>query len=92
MTDISAKNLDSHYTTQAKVKPPKYTVAEAPAVLPKYHAFDDIDANNRIDEINTDIYEGVHSEQAGFIKKFWKGYLCFAGAILAFVGARRLFK
>ncbi len=92
MAEISSNNLGSHYTTQAKVEIPKYSVADAPDALPKYHTFDDVDANKRIEGINTDIYEGVKGEKGAPVKKFWKNYLYFVGAVLAFLGIRKLFK
>lgn len=55
--------IEAHYTTETKVKRPINTVAEAPAALPKHHLFSDKDAQQKINSINTDIYEGTKKEK-----------------------------
>ena len=54
--------IEAHYTTETKVKPPKL-IAEAPSVIPKHYLFSDKEAEQKIQSINTDIYEGAKKEK-----------------------------
>jgi len=92
MTEISSNNLNAHYSSQTKVERIENPVATAPQNIPSYHVFDDIDANNRIDIINKDIYEGTNGEKGKPAKKFWGKYLGFVAILLGFIGLKKLFK
>ena len=92
MTDVSSNNINAHYTVQTKVERPVYTVASAPGDLPKYHTFDDNDANKKFVTVNKDIYTGTRDEKSKPARKFWTIYLSFAAAVLAIIGAKKLFK
>ena len=63
MTEIN-NILEGHYSTETKVKRPKITVAEAPAALPKHTLFSEKEAKQKINAINTDIYQGTKKEKA----------------------------
>lgn len=51
-----AQNLNAHYTTNAKVVRPKNVVVSGPENIPRAHVYNDIDANNRLNAINNDIF------------------------------------
>lgn len=55
--------IEAHYTTETKVKRPKIIPAEAPVTLPKHKLFSDKEAEQKINSINTDIYEGAKKEK-----------------------------
>ncbi len=63
MTDVQNSVIESHYTTQSKVKRPKLSVAEPPATLPKHNLFSEKEANQKINNINNDIYVGTQKEK-----------------------------
>ena len=88
----NSQNLSAHYSANAKVVRHPHVVVNAPKKMPVLHVYNDIDANNKISKINTDIYEKTQDEKGSANKKFWKGYLAFVAAILAFLGIRRFFK
>ena len=65
MTEISGNtDIGAHYSSDMKVQKPKVTMYEAPPELPKHHLFSDKDATKRMQEINTDIYEGSRKEKS----------------------------
>ena len=64
MSEINNNYLEAHYSTETKVKRPKLVAAEAPASLPKQVLFSNQDADKRMQQINTDIYEGAKKEKA----------------------------
>ena len=64
MSEIRNNILESHYSTQTKVKNPAREVAEAPVVLPKHKLFSEKEANAKINSINNDIYEGAQKEKS----------------------------
>lgn len=92
MTDIASNNLNSHYSNQAKVTQPAYVVASAPDKLPSYHIFNDEDANDKFEVINNDIHTQTKSEKTKDGKNFFKFYLAFVAALLAFLGIKKIFK
>ena len=63
MTEIQNNILEGHYSTQAKVKRPKVTVAQAPMLLPKHKLFSEKEAEQKINSINNDIYAGAVNEK-----------------------------
>ena len=77
--------IEAHYTTETKVKPPKI-LAEAPVTLPKQVIFSDTEASGKIQEINTDIYEGAKKEKKKheFNKSLY--FKLFGGAALLTAG------
>ena len=57
MSEISeTQNLNAYYTTNAKIERPKHVVVSGPDNIPRVHVYNDIDANNRLNNINHDIY------------------------------------
>ena len=93
MTEISkTQNLNSHYSTKTKAERPERSVAIPPNSIPSYHLYNDIDANKKMRAINDDIYEDAQKEKKQFNKKFLKCFLGVVGAIIAFIGLKRIFK
>jgi len=78
--------LEGHYSTETKVKRPKITAAEAPAALPKRTLFSEKEAKQKLNEINTDIYQGTKKEKAKneFNKSLY--FKIFGGVALAAAG------
>ena len=56
--------LEGHYSNETKVKRPKITAAEAPQILPKRTLFSEAEAKQKLNAINTDIYEGAKKEKS----------------------------
>ena len=92
MDDISSNNLNAHYTNKAKVELSTPKVACPPKTLPRYHTFNDTDANKKFETVNKDIYERKKSESDKSAKRFWTAYLAIVAAILAVIGIKRIFK
>ena len=92
MSEINNNYLEGHYSTETKVKRPKVTAAEAPASLPKRVLFSNEDANKRMQQINTDIYEGAKKEKAknDFDKKLY--FKIFGGVTLLTAGIAGVYK
>ena len=86
MAEINKNILEGHYSTETKVKRPKITVAEAPAALPKHTLFSEKEAKQKINAINTDIYQGTKKEKAknDFNKSLY--FKIFGGVALATAG------
>ena len=86
MSEINNNYLEAHYSTETKVKRPKLVAAEAPASLPKQILFSNQDADKRMQQINTDIYEGAKKEKTknDFDKKLY--FKIFGGITLLTAG------
>ena len=64
MTEVQKSfNIDAHYSTETKTEKPLIKAVEAPAVLPVHHLFSDKEASKKVQQINTDIYEGAKKEK-----------------------------
>ena len=84
MTDI---NLDAHYSNNMKVKRPLVNLAEAPpSHIHNTKLFSEDDANQKVQQINTDIYESASKERAGngFNRSLY--FKIFVGVALAAAG------
>ena len=84
--------LEGHYSNETKVKRPKITAAEAPAVLPKRTLFSEQEAKIRLNEINTDIYQGAKKEKSKneFNKSLY--FKIFGGVALTAAGIAGIYK
>lgn len=92
MSEINNNYLEAHYSTETKVKRPKLVAAEAPASLPKQVLFSNQDADKRMQQINTDIYEGAKKEKTknDFDKKLY--FKIFGGVTLLTAGIAGIYK
>lgn len=92
MSEINNNYLEAHYSTETKVKRPKLVAAEAPASLPKQVLFSNQDADKRMQQINTDIYEGAKKEKTknDFDKKLY--FKIFGGITLLTAGIAGVYK
>ena len=92
MSEINNNYLEAHYSTETKVKRPKLVAAEAPASLPKQVLFSNQDADKRMQQINTDRYEGAKKEKAknDFDKKLY--FKIFGGVTLLTAGIAGIYK
>lgn len=92
MSEIKNNYLEGHYSTETRVKRPKIVAAEAPAILPKQTLFSNKDADKRIQQINTDIYEGAKKEKTknDFNKKLY--FKIFGGVALFSAGIAGVYK
>ena len=86
MSEIGNNILDSHYSTQTKVKPSKRAVAQAPAVLPKHKLFSNEEAEQKINSINNDIYSGTVNEKKKKEFNHSLYFKIFGGVALAAAG------
>lgn len=90
--------IEAHYTTETKVKRPKINAAEAPAVLPQHHLFSDKDAQQRMNSINSDIYEGTKKEKSkhefnkSLYFKIFGGVALFTAGIAGISKIRNFFR
>ena len=84
--------IEAHYSTDTKVKRTKTGAIEAPAVLPKHQLFSDSIANQKINSINTDIYEGAKKEKKKheFNKSLY--FKIFGGVTLLTAGIAGIYK
>lgn len=84
--------LEGHYSNETKVKRPKITAAEAPAALPKRTLFSEQEAKIRLNEINTDIYQGAKKEKSKneFNKSLY--FKIFGGVALTAAGIAGIYK
>lgn len=83
--------LDAHTSKNMKVKRPKITVNKLTAMLPTQKTFSDRDATKRMQEINTDIYEGAKKEKEKHEFNF-KRYLTIFGIIALLTTAIAYFR
>ena len=92
MSEINNNYLEGHYSTETKVKRPNMVAAEAPMTLPKQVLFSNKDADKRMQQINTDIYEGAKKEKAknDFDKKLY--FKIFGGITLLSAGIAGVYK
>ncbi len=92
MSEINNNYLEAHYSTETKVKRPKVVAADAPASLPKQVLFSNQDADKRMQQINTDIYEGAKKEKAknDFDKRLY--FKIFGGITLLTAGIAGIYK
>lgn len=92
MSEINNNYLEAHYSTETKVKRPKLVAAEAPASLPKQVLFSNQDADKKMQQINTDIYEGAKKEKTknDFDKKLY--FKIFGGITLLTAGIAGIYK
>ena len=91
MTEVSNTQLEQHYSTNTKINNLPKTVAEGPATLPQHHIFSDRDANIKLSEINSDIYEGSKKYKENNNTSFLKTLVATAIALLAIFGIKKLF-
>lgn len=84
------QNINSHYSTNAKVERPALAVASAPANLPRMHLFNNKDAENRLKQINQDIYTDSKKEENKHGIKFLKIFGLGIGLILIIKGFKNL--
>ena len=89
---LNNQNLNSHYSTNAKVHRPSRPIANAPQSFTKPHLFDDNDANNRLKAINQDIYNASKNEEKRPLKNFLKIFGTIVAGIIAYIGIKKLFK
>lgn len=75
--------ISAHYSKDMKVKRPKVTVYQSPQELPIVQAFSERNANLKLQNLKTDIYESEKKEEAknGFNKKLY--FKIFGGVTLA---------
>ena len=92
MSEIKNNYLEGHYSTETKVKRPNIVAAEAPAILPKQKLFSNQDADKKMQQINTDIYEGAKKEKTknDFNKKLY--FKIFGGITLLTAGIAGVYK
>ena len=64
------QNLNSHYTTVAKVTKPQHVVVNGPDNIPKHHTYTDKEANERLASLNQDVYESIQRTPKKNNKKF----------------------
>lgn len=86
MTVINKNIFIRAIRQKQKSNSPKITVAEAPAALPKHTLFSEKEAKQKINAINTDIYQGTKKEKAknDFNKSLY--FKIFGGVALATAG------
>ena len=78
--------IEAHYTTENKTHRPRNVVVSAPTVLPKNQLFSDKNADQKMNTINQDIYQGTQKEKSknGFNKSLY--FKIFAGLALTVAG------
>lgn len=86
MTEVNKNILEGHYSTETKVKRPQINIAEAPEVLPKHALFSDREAKQKLNAIDSDIYQGTKKEKTKheFNKSLY--FKIFGGVTLATAG------
>ena len=84
-------NIDSHNSTNMKVKKPKVTSNDLQVPLPSKKLFSDSDATKRIQAINTDIYESATKEKEKHEFNF-KRYFTIFGIITVLTAAIAYFR
>ncbi len=84
--------IESHYTTDTKVKRSNIGIAEPPLELPKYKPFSSDAANKKMQAINTDIYQKAKQEKKEheFNKKLY--FKIFGGVTLLTAGIAGIYK
>lgn len=92
MTEISSNstNINSHYSSATKANRPKNIVVTGPNALPGKHLYNDIDAKNRIREVNREIEVQSKEYRKNPAKQFWKVFLGICAGILGIIGIKKL--
>ena len=86
-------NIDAHYSDNMKVKRPKIDPNSIKIVVPKQKSFSDEDANKRIQNLNSDIYESYKKEKSSHefnFKTFFKLVAAFVLAAAGITGIRKI--
>jgi len=93
MNEVNNKqNLNAHYSSETKVKRPVRIATTVQKDLYNKKLFDDKAANQRIVNINNDIYVKTHQEKRRERTNFAKWFAGFVLAIVGFIGIKRFFK
>ena len=84
--------IEAHYSTDTKVKRSNHGVVEAPMIIPKHQLFSDDLANQKMNSINADIYEGAKKEKKKheFNKSLY--FKIFGGVTLLTAGIAGIYK
>lgn len=90
MSDV--QNLNSHYTTTAKVDLSRHSAIAAPSVLPSKKTFDNDKANARWKAVNSDIYQSVQKEKKSSFVEYLKFSIALLVAALGIKYAYKFFK
>lgn len=56
-------DTSAHYAKSMKVERPKTIISQGPSTLPHAYSFSDKEATKKMQQINTDIYEGAKKEK-----------------------------
>lgn len=86
----STQNLNAHYTNNPKVIRTKNRIANAPVNLPKHHLYSDIDANDRMKNLNNDIYQSYKNEKNKSGITFLKIFGVLAALVVGIKGIKKL--
>ena len=75
-------NIEAHYSTNMKVKPPRLTVNDIPSKIPTHQVFSPQEADNKLKQINTDIFVNAKKEASNrdFDTKLY--FKIFGGVVL----------
>ena len=84
-------NLDSHYTTDVKVKRPVANSINPPANLGSNYVFNEKEVNKKLNQLNQDIYNSYKKEKRKSFKEFCLVVIGVGLAILAFCGSKKIF-
>ncbi|MBR6127369.1 hypothetical protein IKQ21_06760, partial [bacterium] len=79
----SGANIDAHYSDSMKVERPKINPENIKITVPHKTLYSDADATKRIQQLNTDIYEGQKKEKAKNEFNFKTYFKLIAAFILA---------
>ena len=92
MTEVSANstNINSHYSSATRTTRPKGLVVAGPNAIPGQHLYNDIDAKNRIRQLNKEIEVQSKDFRKNPAKQFWKIFGCIVAGILGIIGIKKL--
>ena len=92
MTEISSnsQNINPHYTSATKATRPKKLIVAGPNNVPGTHLYNDIDAKNRIRQVNKEIEVQSKEFRKNPAKQFWKTFGCIVAGILGVIGIKKL--
>lgn len=80
-------NIDAHYSNDMKVKRPSVNIAAAPqGYINNTKLFSEDEANKKVQEMNTDIYEKASKERAKHEFNSSLYFKIFGGVILGAAG------
>lgn len=93
MSQILANvNTNQHYTNDFKTERTQKVVVVGPKEIPQTHLFNDIDANDRFENVNNEIKSDSEKVKNKTGVRFFTFFIAAVLTVLGALGIKRIFK